>query len=747
MVKRAPESVAALYTSAAIPYASLPFPIRLDVVRNGASYDFKVNGATVYTASYYSSAQHDAMAYYHLTFGSDGTSWQPTVDNFGIDTAAPTISTLNPADDATGVAVDANLVATFNEIVAFGTGNITLKKSADDSVVESFDVASSPRLAVNGATVTIDPTLDLAGFTGYYLQIAAAAIKDPAGNVFAGIAGAAAWNFTTGPADVTPPTLSTRSPADDATGVLMDVNLVATFSEPVALGTGNITLKKSADDSTVETFDVASSSRLIVDGAAVTIDPTANLAAGTGYYVEIAATAVKDLSDNFFAGLAGNAAWNFTTDPDGTAPSVSSLSPADDAAEVPGTANLVLTFSENVQKGAGSILLKRSADDSVVESFDVGTSPRVTLGGATVTVDPTANLTGGAGYYVEMPATAIKDLVGNYFAGLAGSGAWNFTADATAPTLAALSPADDATAVAVGVNLAATFSENVQKGTGNVTLKKSADNSTVEIIPVTSGNVTINNATVTIDPAGFFSGGTGYYMEIASGAIRDFAGNSFAGVAGSTAWNFITAATKRFDDFAADPLLATAWTRTTYNGGTGSQAWNAGDKDLDLTASASGWFTLRRPDATRTANDRITLTMKSSSMVGGTWGVVGLMISSDAAPTLAGTNPRYVFTLQSVGGGNWAYRVARDSNQYLYTSAGVPYASLTLPLEFAIERNGANCDFKVNGATVYTASYYSSAQHDSMVYYHVTWGGDGNLVSTVDDFGVHLPNLTLFNFR
>jgi hypothetical protein len=114
------------------------------------------------------------------------------------------------------------------------------------------------------------------------------------------------------PASAAPVILNT-SPADDATNVVAGSNLVATFSEPVVAGTGNITLHLASDDSVVETFDVTSSSQLTFAGANVTIDPTSNLDPLSGYYVNIAGTAVKDTSGNTFAGLAGAAAWNFTT--------------------------------------------------------------------------------------------------------------------------------------------------------------------------------------------------------------------------------------------------------------------------------------------------------------------------------------------------------------------------------------------------------------------------------------------------
>jgi hypothetical protein len=44
---------------------------------------------------------------------------------------------------------------------------ITLKRTSDNSTVESFNVASSPRLVFSGQTLTIDPTNDLSPGVGY----------------------------------------------------------------------------------------------------------------------------------------------------------------------------------------------------------------------------------------------------------------------------------------------------------------------------------------------------------------------------------------------------------------------------------------------------------------------------------------------------------------------------------------------------------------------------------------------------
>jgi CSLREA domain-containing protein len=223
------------------------------------------------------------------------------------------------------------------------------------------------------------------------------------------------------------------------------------------------------------------------------------------------------------------------------APGISSLSPVDNATGVAVGTNLVLTFTENIQKGTGNIVLKKSSDNSTLETIAVG-SAAVSVSGVTATIDPTATLAGSTGYYVEVAAGAFEDLSGNDFAGISGAGSWNFTtADTTAPGISSLLPVDNATGVAVGMNLVLTFTENIQKGTGNIVLKKSSDNSTVETIAVGSTAVSVSGVTATIDPAATLAGSTGYYVEVAAGAFEDLSGNDFAGISGAGSWNFTTA--------------------------------------------------------------------------------------------------------------------------------------------------------------------------------------------------------------
>ena len=64
---------------------------------------------------------------------------------------------------------------------------------------------------------------------------------------------------------------------------------------------------------------------------------------------------------------------------------MSNYSPADNSTNVSNTANLVLTFNENIQKGTGTILVKEGG--VTTQTIDV-TSAAVTVSGNTATIDP-----------------------------------------------------------------------------------------------------------------------------------------------------------------------------------------------------------------------------------------------------------------------------------------------------------------------------------------------------------------------
>ncbi len=143
-------------------------------------------------------------------------------------------------------------------------------------------------------------------------MIASTAVVDTSGgNAFAGITSSSTWSFSTGS---TPPLVPTFSPKDNAFGVALNANLVATFSETIQKGTGNITIRR-ADGTVFETINVTSTA-VTLSGGKVTINPVNNLVAGAGYYVLIDPTALRNTANQYYAGISDPTVWNFTALPD-----------------------------------------------------------------------------------------------------------------------------------------------------------------------------------------------------------------------------------------------------------------------------------------------------------------------------------------------------------------------------------------------------------------------------------------------
>ncbi len=132
-------------------------------------------------------------------FNASGSDDGLAVDDFTIeanpvDLIPPTVTTLIPANGTTNTPVNLSASITFNEDVAKGTGTIVLKKTSDNSIVQTINVADAI-LAARTLSVTLN---NLQVNTQYYLEVSAGAIADLEGNPFAGITDNSTWTFTTG---------------------------------------------------------------------------------------------------------------------------------------------------------------------------------------------------------------------------------------------------------------------------------------------------------------------------------------------------------------------------------------------------------------------------------------------------------------------------------------------------------------------------------------------------------------------
>jgi len=123
-------------------------------------------------------------------------NWVSLGADAGMDSTGPTLASNTPADNASDVAIGANLVLEFNEAVKAGAGDFVIKQTSDNSTVATI-AANDAQVSYAFNTVTINPTSDLANGTGYYLEAVAGTVKDLDDNDWAGISNATTLNFTT----------------------------------------------------------------------------------------------------------------------------------------------------------------------------------------------------------------------------------------------------------------------------------------------------------------------------------------------------------------------------------------------------------------------------------------------------------------------------------------------------------------------------------------------------------------------
>ena len=429
----------------------------------------------------------------------------------------PTLSSSVPANGAMDFSANANIVLTYSEAVLVGTGNITITPSGGAPITIAVGDA---QVTIAGAVVTISPTNPLDMDAAYVLTIPAGAFMDAAGNKTA----VATVSFSTAPVmafDTTAPTLVSSNPVEGSTDFSADASITLTYSEPVLAGTGEITLLYSDGTTRTGRIDVTDTTQVSIAGAVVTIATTIPQSTSDPRVLTIPAGAFKDAAGNTTA--ENTVSFTTAVTLDTTGPMLALLMPADDARDVAVGANIVLTYNEVVQVGTGNITLVASGGATITIAV---TDAQVSFAGAVVTINPTNDLAVSTTYTLTVPASAITDASGNAGAEVTVSFSTAAAADTTAPTVTSSVPAQNGTAV-VGANIVLTYSENVQRGTGSITI--TPEGSTAISIPVADTvQVTINGAVVTINPTRDLLPDIRYGVSIPAGALEDLSGNAAA---------------------------------------------------------------------------------------------------------------------------------------------------------------------------------------------------------------------------
>ncbi len=238
------------------------------------------------------------------------------------DTTRPTVILTVPAAGAAGVANNTKITAVFSEDMDAST--ITDTSFTVTNTTLGTAVAGTVSYAVAARTATFTPsTAPLASNTLFTATITTVA-ADLAGNALAGntavppAAGNHVWTFTTGATgDTTPPTVTTVSPLDGASGVCLTKIVSGTFSEAMDAATINTATFRVTDGGVAVAGTVTYDAPSRV--ASFTSSSATGFAASRNFVATIVsgAAGVKDLAGN---PLVADRVWSFTT---GTQPCAS----------------------------------------------------------------------------------------------------------------------------------------------------------------------------------------------------------------------------------------------------------------------------------------------------------------------------------------------------------------------------------------------------------------------------------------
>ncbi|WP_372767627.1 ice-binding family protein [Lutibacter sp.] len=308
---------------------------------------------------------------------------------------SPTVTLSDPANNATDVALNTTVTATFSKKMTPSTINastFTLMQGENEVV---------GTVSYTGTTATFKPAQSLAQNTPYTATITTGARDLKGGRLNENYT----FGFTTVEVlDTALPLIVSTYPNNNEINVTQNKLIAVDFSEPMNTSTINnstFTLKKGT---------TAVEGTIAYSGTTATFTPTDAMAPGT-VYTALLTNGAKDLAGN---ALATNKEWSFTTE---EGPAVISVSPLNGDVNV--MRNALISASFNKEMDASTI-------NALTFTLKIGTTDvqgTVSYTGTTAKFTPKNTLLAGTQYTATI-TTSAKDLAGN---ALAAPKVWSFT--------------------------------------------------------------------------------------------------------------------------------------------------------------------------------------------------------------------------------------------------------------------------------------------------------------------------------
>jgi len=344
--------------------------------------------------------------------------WKFTCHNY-IYSSPPTAWKLSPNKIDT-VVRNPSFGIFFNKAIVKDTGYFRIKKTSDNSEVATISM-NSDKVIVTDTSIFFSLYSLLEYNTSYYIITMGGLVTDYNGARFNNITDNTVWTFTTQCVPVAP-VVTAFKPLDKSENIAVDSALTIVFNQPVMKGKGLI---KIIDITAAQMFQT-------IDAAGVNIKDSGNKIIimhdvfdhSRKYGIVIDSGAIKNTAGIAYKGLAQESLWTFTSAALITDPIAESIYPQNNSKNIPLDSNLVITFDQDIVKGTGSIIIKDSATNIVLQDIDMAAAA-VVINKKIATIHFTG-LQAGRTYYVTIPAGAFRNSLNNPFAGFS-FGSWKFS--------------------------------------------------------------------------------------------------------------------------------------------------------------------------------------------------------------------------------------------------------------------------------------------------------------------------------
>jgi hypothetical protein len=367
------------------------------------------------------------------------------------DTTTPSVTSVSPSINQTGVPVNAIVQLHFSKpvdpwTITTATFQITYPTGAP--------IPGTVLVSSNGQTATFTPGGQLNSFSTYYVQ-ATFGIKDVEGQ---GLSNFGSY-FTTGSTtDASAPMVLMVSPANGASSVPANVRVDLSISAPLSVAS----VGSSAVVLSAAGIPVPGTISLSNSGSTLTFIPTNLLAASTTYtvtasgFTDQAGNSVVPFTSSFATGASGIA--------NTTMPTVVSAAPVNGATSVSVGSPVALTFNEPIDA---------TTVNDVTVPISVSGISGVLAGtyaldgtGTVVTFTPLSPLPGNSTVTVQVNS-GLLDLSGNTASSFYSTFTTGTGSDTTAPVITMVTPQNGATGIGPNVQVVLTFSKSLNPSTIN----------------------------------------------------------------------------------------------------------------------------------------------------------------------------------------------------------------------------------------------------------------------------------------